>query len=71
MTVIQLHKDKDPDVVLERCKGEYESLIVLGWSKEQEQLILDGTSTLNPVDVLWLLEQSKRMLLSMGEVEDD
>jgi len=71
MTVIQLHKDKDPDVVLERCKGKYESLIVLGWSKEQEQLILDGTSTLNPADVLWLLEQSKRMLLSMGEVEDD
>ena len=28
---ILLRPENDPDTVLERCKGKYESLLVIGW----------------------------------------
>jgi len=70
MTIHTLHPDKDPNVILERCKGMYTALLVIGWSKENEMLI-DATENLPAQDALWLVEQFKMMLLMSGVEMDD
>lgn len=61
---------KNPDAVLEQAMGEFEGLIILGWSKDGT---MDARATLglkDGGDVLWLLEKLKFNLLA-GAYEDD
>ncbi|WP_033931788.1 hypothetical protein [Vibrio cholerae] len=56
----------DPDNVLEIAKGNYESVIVLGYDKDG---YLDGRASTNLTreNILWLLEQFKhKYVLNMS-----
>ena len=61
---------QDPDVVLDEAKGEYESVLVMGWSSEGS---LDVRASLNLTnkDCLWLVEQFKHNLLHGDYLGDD
>jgi hypothetical protein len=54
---------KDPDAVLEQCMGEYENVLILGWTPDG---VFDPRADLNlkPNEMLWLIEQFKYNLLS-------
>ena len=61
--VIKLHPAADPDEVLKHSMGVYESIVVMGWTKEDG---FSGRSSLNleVADVLLLVEIFKSALLS-------
>lgn len=54
---------KDPDVVLEKAKGSYKSVLILGWDKEG---YLDPRASLNLTgrEMLWLVEVFKTKLVA-------
>jgi len=60
--------DSPPDKVLERAIGQLDSVVIMGYDKEGEEVfassIADGGS------VLWLLEQCKLKLLKV-HIPDD
>lgn len=49
--VVKMFPADDPDCVLERAKGVYKSVFVVGWDDNGEE-------------VLWLIEKFKALLLS-------
>ena len=53
----------NPDVVLQKASGEFESVIVLGWNKDG---MLDFRVSLNlgHADVNWLLALAQKKLLN-------
>lgn len=59
----------DPDAVLEQAKGEFGSVVLIGWDKDG---ILDvrASTNLERKDILWLIEAFKARLLS-GDYEED
>ena len=59
--------DLPPDRVLEGAKGKMEGVVLIGWDKDGD--FYGASSYADGGDVLWLLEQCKRMLLSMGDEE--
>ena len=61
--VVKLHPAADPDEVLKACAGVYESVVVLGWTKDDG---FSGRASLNleTADVLLLVEIFKAALLS-------
>ena len=52
----------DPDVVLEEAKGNFGSVLVLGWDKEGA-LDARASMDLQNKDILWLIEAFKRNLV--------
>jgi hypothetical protein len=60
---------QDPDKVLEKAIGAYDSVLVIGWDKDG---VLDVRASLNleQKDCLWLIEAFKRKMLS-GDYSDD
>ena len=70
MSVTQLYPNSDANVVLERNKGAYDSVFMLGWDTEGE-LRIDTTDNWSPMDILWALEKAKQQLLTIGDVYDD
>ena len=61
--VVKLHPAADPDEVLKACAGVYESVVVLGWTKDDG---FSGRASLNleTADVLLLVEIFKAALIS-------
>ena len=61
--VVKLRPAEDPDEVLKSAIGVYDSVVILGWSKENS---FSGRSTLNleVADVLLLLELFKMAMMS-------
>ena len=61
--VVKLHPAADPDEVLKAAGGVYESVIVLGWTKDDG---FSGRSSLNleTGDVLLLIEVFKHALIT-------
>jgi len=61
--IIKLHPAADPDEVLKAAEGVYESIIILGWTKDDG---FSGRASLNleTADVLLLVEIFKAALLS-------
>jgi hypothetical protein len=59
--------DLDPDVILENNKGEFEGVVIIGYSKDGVERFIstyaDGGT------VLWLLERCKKRLLADKEIE--
>lgn len=53
--------DIDPDLVLENNKGELESVLIIGWTKDGE--LLTATSQADGGEVLWLMELCKKRLM--------
>jgi hypothetical protein len=61
--VVKLHPAADPDEVLKAAEGVYESVIVLGWTKDDG---FSGRASLNleTADVLLLVEIFKAALIN-------
>ena len=61
--VVKLHPAADPDEVLKAAEGVYESVVILGWTKDDG---FSGRSSLNieTADVLLLIEVFKHALIT-------
>lgn len=61
--VVKLHPAADPDEVLKAAEGVYESVVILGWTKDNG---FSGRSSLNleTGDVLLLIEVFKHALIT-------
>ena len=60
---------KDPNVVLEGAKDDYNSVLVIGWDKE-DNLSIRSTLGLNASECLWLIEVFKHKLVA-GDYDED
>ena len=49
------HPASDPDHVLEKAKGEYSSLFIIGYRKDDDTLDARSTLDLTPAETHWLL----------------
>ena len=57
------------DEVLEDCKGDFEHVLVIGWTPE-EQLTAKATETMDLKETIYLLEVFKQAIIMAGhEVE--
>ena len=52
----------DSDTVLEEAKGNYTSVVTIGWDKEG-YLDIRSTNNLDQKDILWLVQMFKHKLL--------
>jgi hypothetical protein len=53
----------DPDIVLCKAAGVYESVVVIGWDKFGE-VDVRGSLNLTSAEILWMLEEFKHQLFS-------
>jgi hypothetical protein len=60
---------QDPDTVLEEAKGEFSSVLVIGWDND-EMLDVRASLDLNQQQCLWLIEKFKQGMLN-GAYADD
>ena len=70
--VVEIHKAKNPDKVLEQAKGQLESVFIMGWDKEG-YLDFRASTNINKKDILWMIELFKHKLLNdeIYEGEDE
>lgn len=61
--VIGIKGGQQPDEVLDGCKGEFKSVIVIGVD-ENEVMSMNASSDVLASDALWLLEALKLELLT-------
>lgn len=69
MKVVTLREDEKaqkPDEVLEAAKGEYEKVLVVGYSKHDGFLDARATLNMTDADVLLLIERFKHFLIENG-----
>ena len=61
--IVKLHPAADPDEVLKAAEGVYESVVILGWTKDDG---FSGRASLNleTADVLLLVEIFKAALIN-------
>jgi hypothetical protein len=59
--------DIPPDRILDGAKGELESVIVIGYTKDGEEYF--AASVADGAEVLWMLERNKLKLLSVPDEE--
>ncbi|RLC00789.1 MAG: hypothetical protein DRH90_17650 [Deltaproteobacteria bacterium] len=52
----------DPDFVLDKCKGAYQDVLIIGWDKEG-RLDVRSNMGMTPRDALWMVEQFKQKLV--------
>jgi hypothetical protein len=62
-------EDIDADTVLENNKGEYECVIVIGYTKMGAERLVSSTG--DSALMVWLLERAKKTILESADVEDD
>jgi hypothetical protein len=60
------HLDLPPDRILNEAIGNMESVVILGYDKEENEYF--ASSIADGADVVWLLEKCKKYLL---EIEDE
>lgn len=60
---------EDPNVVLEKAKDQFESLVIIGWDKDG---ILDARASLNlsAANIHWIVSVFQAKLLN-GDYADD
>lgn len=56
---------RDPDNVLRQAIGEYDSVLVLGWNKE-DVLEARSSTNLKMNEVLWIIEEFKSSFFLFG-----
>ncbi len=55
--------------VLEECKGDFEHVLVIGWTP-QEQLTAKSTTSMDMKEIIYLIEVFKQAIIMAGhEVE--
>ena len=62
-------EDIDADTVLENNKGEYECVVVIGYTKMGAERLVSSTG--DSALMVWLLERAKKTILESADVEDD
>lgn len=67
--VVTLPSSLNVDHVLDRAKGEYKSLFIIGWDNDG---VMDARAggDLTQTDLLWLIEKFKHKLMN-GDYEPD
>ena len=60
--------DSEPDMVLEKAKGQLNTALVLGWTDDDE--IYFAGSTSNSADIVYLLEFAKQFFWELQEDMD-
>jgi hypothetical protein len=61
--------DIDPDVILENNKGEYESVVLIGYTKMGAERLVSSTG--DSALMVWLFERAKKMVLESADLDDD
>jgi hypothetical protein len=62
-------EDIDPDVVLENNKGEYECVVIIGYTKMGAERLVSSTG--DSALMVWLLERAKKTILEHADLDDD
>jgi len=61
--------DIDPDTILENNKGEYECVIMIGYTKMGAERFVSSTG--DSALMIWLLERAKKIILESADVDDE
>jgi len=61
--IIAFPKDATPDEALERCKGDYQSVFILGVDSDG-MIQTDGAGPMTTLEAIGLLETMKFLLLA-------
>lgn len=59
----------DPDEVLENNKGEYECVVLIGYTKNGAERL--ASSTGDSALMVWLFERAKKTVLESADIGDD
>ena len=62
-------EDIDADVVLENNKGEYECVVIVGYTKMGAERLVSSTG--DSALISWLLMRANKVVLESADVEDD
>jgi hypothetical protein len=62
-------EDIDADVVLENNKGEYECVVIVGYSKMGAERLVSSTG--DSALMVWLLERAKKTILEHADLDDE
>jgi len=62
-------EDIDADTVLENNKGEYECVVVIGYTKMGAERLVSSTG--DSALMVWLLERAKKTILEHADLDDD
>jgi hypothetical protein len=62
-------EDIDADTVLENNKGEYECVIVIGYTKMGAERLVSSTG--DSALMVWLLERAKKTILEHADLDDE
>jgi len=64
-----LPEEATADEVLDECKGEFEQILVLGWT-EEGMMSAKSTTSLDVKEIIYMIEVFKSVIISAGhEVE--
>jgi len=61
--------DISPDTVLENNVGEYECVVLMGYTKLGAERLVSSTG--DSALMVWLLERAKKMILESADIEED
>ena len=62
-------EDIDADIVLENNKGEYECVVIVGYTKMGAERLVSSTG--DSALMVWLLERAKKTILEHADLDDD
>lgn len=60
--------DIDPDTVLENNIGEYECVVLIGYTKLGAERLVSSTG--DSALMVWLLERAKKIILESADIEE-
>jgi hypothetical protein len=62
-------EDIDADTVLENNKGEYECVVIIGYTKMGAERLVSSTG--DSALMVWLLERAKKTILEHADLDDE
>ncbi len=60
--------DIPPDRILDQAKGQLESVVVIGYTKDGEEYF--ASSVADGAEVLWVMERNRLKLLAVPDAND-
>ena len=61
--------DIDPDTILENNKGEYECVVMIGYTKMGAERLVSSTG--DSALMVWLLERAKKLILEHADLDEE
>jgi len=61
--------DIDPDTILENNKGEYECVVIVGYTHSGAERLVSSTG--DSALILWLLARAKKVILESADPTDE